>query len=91
MTTTTPGLIYAHEVADSIWENRHKKPHEKPWADDRHPRTKAHILERRLNDGWSRIEEAKRRGEDVTAWETFWIELLAQYEAACDELPEAER
>ena len=49
------------------------------------------ILERRLNDGWNRIEEAKRRGDDVTAWEDFWIDLLHQYEAACDLLPEAER
>lgn len=49
------------------------------------------ILERRLNDGWNRIEEALRRGEDVHAWESFWIDLLHQYEAAFDALPEAER
>jgi hypothetical protein len=41
-------------------------------------------LERRLDDGWTRIEEAKARGEDVSAWEDFWIDLLHQYERACD-------
>ena len=49
-------------------------------------------LQRRLNDGWFRIEEADRRGEDVAAWESFWIDLLHQYEAAWDRLlPEAAR
>ena len=46
-------------------------------------------LEQRLHDGYARIEQAKGRGEDVTAWEEFWIELLHQYEATFDDLPEA--
>lgn len=88
MKNRVPGMIYANDVADEIWANRHKPPHEKPWANERHPRTQAQILERRLNDGWSRIEEALRRGDDVAAWEAFWIDLLHQYEAAFDALPE---
>ncbi|MBA3380123.1 MAG: hypothetical protein M3490_01585 [Chloroflexota bacterium] len=46
-------------------------------------------LERRLADGYARIEDANLRGQDVTAWEEFWIDLLHQYEAAVDDLPEA--
>ncbi len=46
-------------------------------------------LERRLDDGYARIEQAIARGEDVTSWEAFWIDLLRQYESAWDELPEA--
>jgi hypothetical protein len=46
-------------------------------------------LERRLDEGYSRIEEAIARGEDVTAWESFWIDLLHQYEAEWDALPDA--
>ncbi|HYI25878.1 MAG TPA: hypothetical protein VD767_10755 [Thermomicrobiales bacterium] len=46
-------------------------------------------LERRLDEGYARIEEGIARGEDVTAWESFWIDLLHQYEAECDALPEA--
>ena len=46
-------------------------------------------LERRLADGYARIEDARNRGQDVTAWEAFWIDLLHQYEMAVDGLPEA--
>jgi len=46
-------------------------------------------LEQRLADGYARIEDARRHGQDVTAWEEFWIDLLHQYEAAVDGLPEA--
>ncbi len=46
-------------------------------------------LERRLADGYARIEEARSRGQDVTDWEAFWIELLHEYEMAVDDLPEA--
>jgi hypothetical protein len=28
-------------------------------------------------------------GEDVSAWEDFWIDLLHQYESLHDELPQA--
>ncbi|MEJ7901181.1 MAG: hypothetical protein WKF63_05000 [Thermomicrobiales bacterium] len=46
-------------------------------------------LERRLADGYARIEDARLQGQDVTAWEEFWIELLHQYEAAVNDFPEA--
>jgi hypothetical protein len=43
------------------------------------------VLERRLEDGWTRIDGAAMAGEDVERWETFWIDLLREYEAICDE------
>ena len=46
-------------------------------------------LESRLADGYTRIEAARQLGQDVTAWEAFWIQLLHQYEAAVDDFPEA--
>ena len=42
-------------------------------------------LESRLDDGFQRIDIARSRGEDVAAWEDFWIELLRRYESLCDE------
>lgn len=39
----------------------------------------------RLSDGYQRIDDAIASGQDVTAWEDFWIELLHQYEALCDD------
>jgi hypothetical protein len=51
--------------------------------------TALELLERRLVDGYARIEEARMHGEDVTAWEDFWIDLLHQYESLHDELPQA--
>ena len=51
--------------------------------------TTLQALERRLDDGYARIEEALARGEDVSAWESFWIDLLHLYEAEWDSLPEA--
>jgi len=51
------------------------------------PRQKS--LESRLEDGYARIEQAQARGEDVTAWEEFWIDLLREYEASALELPDA--
>ena len=46
-------------------------------------------LERRLEDGYARIEAAKFNGEDTSAWEEFWLKLLREYEAICDELTQA--
>lgn len=46
-------------------------------------------LERRLEDGYTRIEDARLHGQDVSVWEEFWIDLLHQYEAAVDDFPEA--
>lgn len=42
-------------------------------------------LERRLEDGYRRIDAAIAAGEDVERWETFWIDLLRQYESLFDE------
>ncbi len=41
-------------------------------------------LEARLEDGYARIESAHASGIDVADWETFWFDLLRQYQAACD-------
>ena len=38
-------------------------------------------LVRRLDDGTPGSSSARARGEDVTAWEEFWIDLLHEYEA----------
>ena len=47
-------------------------------------------LRRRLEDGYIRIETALEAGQDVAEWEAFWLDLLRQYEALCDErLPAA--
>jgi hypothetical protein len=48
-----------------------------------------HALERRLDDGYLRIEEALRAGADVSTWENFWLNLLADYECVCDEIRQA--
>lgn len=42
-------------------------------------------LERRLEDGYRRIETALGEGADTESWETFWLRLLAEYEAVCDQ------
>lgn len=46
-------------------------------------------LARRLEDGYQRIDQAIATGADVAAWESFWIDLLREYESVCDELLEA--
>ena len=46
-------------------------------------------LERRLDDGYTRIEQARLDGIDTTAWEEFWVKLLVEYQSICDELTEA--
>ena len=51
-----------------------------------HIRTRHQVLERRLEDGYQRIDELLRAGGDATAWEDFWIQLLTEYEAICDDL-----
>ena len=47
------------------------------------------VLMQRLDDGYLRIETAIYSDEDVTAWETFWIELLREYESLCESLERA--
>lgn len=42
-------------------------------------------LEQRLEDGDRKIEEEALRGRDVTAWEDFWMTLLAEYEDVCEQ------
>ena len=49
-------------------------------------RDRREVLERRLDDGFQRIEQALRDGTDVAAWEDFWVQLLREYEAVCNEL-----
>ena len=53
------------------------------------PKGDAETLERRLEDGYRRIEEAKAQGRDIQAWEEFWFQLLREYEEICDGLREA--
>ena len=43
------------------------------------------LLERRLEDGYRRIDQAALAGGDVTEWESFWIKLLGEYEDVCRE------
>ena len=42
-------------------------------------------LERRLEDGYRRIDQAALTGSDVSEWESFWIRLLGEYEDVCRE------
>ena len=49
-------------------------------------RSRRERLERRLDDGFLRIEQALLDGADVSAWEEFWVQLLREYEAVCDDL-----
>lgn len=44
------------------------------------------VLRNRLNDGWSRIEQAEQAGADVAAWEELWFSLLREYEACCRDI-----
>lgn len=47
---------------------------------DRQKRSELDLLERRLEDGYRKIELAESMGEDVTGMEAFWLSLLRQYE-----------
>jgi hypothetical protein len=58
-------------------------------ADDANLDRRRQSLAGRLEDGYHRIDQAIATGSDVAAWETFWIDLLQEYEAVCDELREA--
>jgi hypothetical protein len=46
-------------------------------------------LIRRLETGYEYIDRMVAAGGDVTKLEDFWIELLHQYEALCEDLAEA--
>jgi hypothetical protein len=43
-------------------------------------------LEERLNNGYALIDKKKAQGLDVSKLEDFWIQLLHEYEAACNEM-----
>lgn len=47
-------------------------------------------LERRLDDGYRRIDQGIADGVDVANWEEFWIDLLRQYEVLSDEIAAAD-
>lgn len=47
------------------------------------------LLARRLEDGYQRIDQAALAGHDVSAWETFWVKLLREYEHVCAEMERA--
>lgn len=46
-------------------------------------------FEKRLEDGYRMIEAQRAMGVDVTDLETFWIDLLHQYEDVCNAHPMA--
>ena len=46
-------------------------------------------LENRLDDGFCRIDQAVLSGADVSEWESFWLQLLGEYEDICRELDQA--
>jgi hypothetical protein len=56
----------------------------RPEGIDLRPSLGVEALEARLSDGYDRIDAAQAAGLDVAAWEAFWLDLLRQYEAACD-------
>ena len=49
----------------------------------------ATTLLKRLEDGYQKIEVAQENGRDTAFLEEFWINLLHEYEAVCDELQKA--
>ncbi len=47
------------------------------------PAARQEVLERRLEDGYRRIDQATLAGVDVSEWESFWVRLLGEYEDVC--------
>ena len=43
-------------------------------------------IEQRLNDGYTKIDDAVERGRDVVRWEELWLSLLDEYERLYREL-----
>ena len=43
-------------------------------------------IEQRLNDGYTKIDDALERGRDVARWEQIWLTLLDEYERLYREL-----
>lgn len=52
---------------------------------------RAKQLERRMQDSYERIDQTVAEGADVAAWETFWLDLLHEYESTCDEIRGADK
>ena len=46
----------------------------------------ADTLYRRLESGWDKIEATERASNQRTFLEEFWLSLLREYEAVCQEL-----
>ncbi len=46
----------------------------------------ADTLFRRLENGYDQIEQAEKERRDKVFLEDFWLSLLREYEAVCDEL-----
>ena len=51
--------------------------------------SRSETLRQRLEDGYGRIDQALADGADIFAWESFWIELLHEYESICNEYRDA--
>ena len=66
-----------------------KRPTHISRREERHVEDTLQRFERRLDDGFQLIEERRAAGIDVSSLEIFWIDLLHQYEALCDGLPQA--
>jgi hypothetical protein len=49
-------------------------------------RSRQQVLVNRLTDGDRRIAEAQAQGTDTTAWESFWLQLLDEYEQVSNRL-----
>lgn len=42
------------------------------------------MIERRLEDGYQKIDQARLEGKEVGPWEELWIQLLDDYEQVYD-------
>lgn len=49
----------------------------------------ADTLYRRLESGWTKIEDAEQNSRDKTFLEDFWLSLLREYEAVVTEMQKA--
>jgi hypothetical protein len=48
------------------------------------------LLRNRLEDGWTRLDEAEAAGQHRPEWDDFWLQLLAEYEAICRQIDAAD-
>lgn len=60
--------------------------------EDRKPEDRAALethrdrLYARLEAGYTKIERGLAEGDDVAAWESFWVALLREYERVIEDL-----